>query len=118
MNEGRQRPEEIGTAISGEIAHIHTRIFGQPPGSSRTVIAEDFVICILERVFTTPEHTLVAAGRFDRVRSDRQALRGGLEPAFRALVETLTRRPVRAYMTEISPEDAAFEAFVLAPARN
>jgi uncharacterized protein YbcI len=115
MDSEPARAEGMIAAISGEIAEVHTRIFGQTPGNARTVIAEDFIVCVLERVFTAPERTLIAAGRFDRVRSDRQAARGALEPTFVALVETLTRRPVRAYMTEISPEDAAFEAFVLAP---
>jgi uncharacterized protein YbcI len=108
-------PAGIVAAISGEIAEVHARIFGQAPGNASTLIAEEFVVCVLERVFTAPERALIAAGRFDRVRSDRQAARGALEPTFVALIETITRRPVRAYMTEISPDDAAFEAFVLAP---
>jgi uncharacterized protein YbcI len=115
MDSGPAPREGLIAAISGEIAQVHTRIFGQAPGNARTLIAEDFVVCVLERVFTAPERTLVAAGRFDRVRNDRQAVRGALEPTFVALIETITRRPVRAYMTEISPDDAAFEAFVLAP---
>jgi hypothetical protein len=33
-------------------------------------------------------------------------------PTFRALIETLARRPVRTYMTEVGPEDVALEVFI------
>jgi uncharacterized protein YbcI len=116
MGPAPSRGEGILAAISAEIVVVHARNFGRTPTRARTVWEDDVVICVLERVFTVPERALVEAGRFDRVRADREALRGAMEPTLRALVETLTRHPVRAYMTEISEDDAAFEAFVLGAA--
>lgn len=100
-------------AISDEVIAVYGRTFGRAPAGAETIWEEDILVCVLEGIFTPPELTLVEAGRFDQVRADRQALRDALEPTFRALVETLIKLPVRAYMTELTADDAAFEAFVL-----
>jgi uncharacterized protein YbcI len=110
-----RRHDAITLAISEEVAEVHARSFGRRPVEVKTLWHEEFVVCVLEGVFTDPERALVDAGRFDRVRGDRQSLRDVLEPTLRALVETLTEQSVRAYMSEISPDDVAFESFVLGP---
>jgi uncharacterized protein YbcI len=111
-SDGHSR-DAVLIAISNEIARVHRRSSGRLPGSARTVWTEDFVVCVLEGVLTEPELRLAREGRFDRVRGDRLALRPALEPPLRALVETLTGRPVRAYLAEVSAEDIAFDAFIL-----
>jgi uncharacterized protein YbcI len=100
-------------ALSRKVLRIHARIFGCSPTSATTTWNDGVIVCAVEGVLTTPERSLVEQGRFDRVREDRLALRDALEPTYRALVETLTGRPVRSYMTDISVEDVAFEVFVL-----
>ncbi len=104
---------EISAAISKEVARIHGRCAGREPDSVRTLWHGDLVVCVLEGGLTEPELWLVRAGRFDRVREDRRALRDALEPPLRALVETVTGRPVLAYLAEISRKDVAFDAFIL-----
>jgi hypothetical protein len=49
------------------------------------------------------------------VRAERLGRRQAAEPPLRALVESVTARPVRAYMSEIGPEGPALETFVLDP---
>jgi uncharacterized protein YbcI len=107
------RTEATIEALSREVLRIHARTYGCSPTSAVTTWDEGVIVCALEGVLTTPERSLVERGRFDRVREDRLALRDALEPAYRALVETLTGLPVRSYMTDISAEDIAFEVFVL-----
>jgi uncharacterized protein YbcI len=111
----RPNREEILTAISDGVVRVHSLHAGAAPAGARVAWDDDWVVCMLEGALTEPERTLVAAGRFDRVRADRQALRVALEPTLRALVETLTGRPVRAYLSEVSTDGGCFEAFVLAP---
>jgi len=101
-------------AISREIGEIHARGHGRPPTAAKTVWNEDVVVCVLDGVLTDAERELVENGRFEWMRGERLAHHEPLAPTFRALIETLTRRPVRAYMTEVGPEDVAFEVFILA----
>lgn len=101
-------------AISREIADIHARGHGHTPTTAKVVWNEDVVVCVLDGVLTEAEWELVENGRFEWMRSERLARHEPLAPSFRALIETLTRRPVRAYMTEVGPENVAFEVFILA----
>jgi uncharacterized protein YbcI len=101
-------------AISREIAQIHARGHDCPPGAARTVWNGDVVVCVLDGVLTERERELVANGRFEWMRAVRLARHEPLAPGFRAAIERLTGREVRAYMTEVGPEDVAFEVFILA----
>jgi uncharacterized protein YbcI len=96
-----------------EVVAIHGRFSGRIPSAAKVTWEEDFVVCVLEGVLTEPELALLAAGHFERVRADRQAFRAAVEPALRASVESLTGRPVRAYLTEVGPDDVGFDAFIL-----
>jgi uncharacterized protein YbcI len=110
--DGRWEEEAI-SAISREVARIHTSQFGSRVANPETSWHDDFLICMLENALTEAELAMVASGRFDRVRSDRRALHDVLEPTYKALVETLTGRGVRAYMSEIDAQGVAIEAFIL-----
>jgi uncharacterized protein YbcI len=105
--------EEAVAAISREVSRIHASQFGSRVSNAETSWQDDFLICMLEDALTEAELTMIEHGRFDRVRSDRRALHDVLEPTFKALVETLTGRGVRAYMSEIDAQGVAFEAFIL-----
>jgi uncharacterized protein YbcI len=102
-------------AISAEIRKIQRLHHERGPATARTVWHEDFVVCVLEEIFTPAEQELVGVGRFAEVRAARLADRDALEPTYRALIETVTGRSVRAYMTEVVEEGVAFEAFMLGP---
>jgi uncharacterized protein YbcI len=104
---------EVPRAISEEIVKIHARSYGSHPAGTKVAWNEDILVCVLEGDFTAPERALIEAGRFDRVRGDRTAMREALEPTLRALVETLTGLPVDVYMGEVNQQGDAFETFVL-----
>jgi uncharacterized protein YbcI len=109
----RQNRDEILTAIAEEIVRVHARSSGSHPVRVRTTWNEDCLVCVLDRVLTEPERVLIAAGRMDRVRSDREALRKALEPSLRAMVEAETGLAVQAYLTQVSSDGFGLEAFVL-----
>jgi uncharacterized protein YbcI len=114
-NGDRERIDAAVVAISDEIRKIQTLHHERGPATARTVWHEDVVVCVLEEVFTAAEEALVEEGHFAEVRRARLADRDALEPTYRALIETVTDRPVRAYMTEVVEEGVAFEAFMLGP---
>jgi uncharacterized protein YbcI len=101
-------------SISRQIAAAHTRAHGHPPRAARGVWDEDVVVCVLDGVLTEAERGLVERGRHESMRAERLARHEPLAPALRRLVERLTGRPVRAYMTEVGPEGVASEVFILA----
>jgi uncharacterized protein YbcI len=105
--------EEAVAAISRAIVRIHLDHFGSNPTSAEVAWEDDFLICMLEDALTASEWTLIDGGRFDRVRADRRAVHDVFEPTYKALVESLTGRPVRAYLSEIDAKGVAFEAFIL-----
>jgi uncharacterized protein YbcI len=101
-------------AISRGIGEILARGHERAPDAARTVWNDDVVVCVLDGVLTDSERELVGSGHFESMRAERLARHEPLAPSFRALIETHTGRPVRAYMTEVGPEDVAFEVFILA----
>jgi uncharacterized protein YbcI len=105
--------EETVAAISREVVRIHLDHLGSSPTSAEVVWQDDLLVCTLESALTASELTLIEGGRFDRVRADRRAVHNVLEPTFKALVETLTGRVVRACLSEVDATGVAFEAFVL-----
>ena len=73
----------------------------------------------LEEVFIKAEQLLVAAGRFEEVRSHRIAFQDEVTPLFRTAVEERTGRRVSAFLSQVSKEGVASEVFLLdGPARS
>lgn len=105
--------EEVISAISREVVRLHVHHFGSCPRGAETFWHDDFLICTVDEALTAFELTLIEQECFDRVRADRRALHDVLEPTYRALVESLTGRAVRAYMSEVEARGVAFEAFIL-----
>lgn len=107
----RSRP--IVADISREIVGIHAGHFGRGPTKAKTVWRDDVVVCILEEIFTRSEQVLVDAGRFEQVRSNRQAFQEAIEPLLRQVVEQATGCRVRAFLNQVSADGIACEVFLL-----
>jgi uncharacterized protein YbcI len=104
------------SAIANAVVRLHAEHFGRGPTRARAHVAEDFVLVVLEDVFTTAERTLVSAGRAAEVRASRRAFADVMRPRFCGAVEAATARRVRAYISEIHVEpEMAVELFVLEP---
>jgi uncharacterized protein YbcI len=122
MSQSSTEPESTSdrgparSAIANAIVRLHAEHYGRGATRARAHVADDFVLVILEDVFTIAERTLVSAGRGDEVRRSRDAFNEVLRDRFVAAIETATGRRVRAFMcqTNVEPE-MAVELFVLEP---
>jgi uncharacterized protein YbcI len=112
-----REPGAVSAQISREIVRLHARLYGRGPTKAKAYVHDDYVLCLLEEIFTTAERTLVDADRADHVKATRQAFQEAVEADFVEVVEAATGRTVRAFVSSvhIDPE-FAIELFLLNPA--
>lgn len=101
--------------VSREIVRVYARFYGRGPTKARTVLHNDVLVVVLEEIFTKAELVLIGAGQFAQVRAQRQAFQDEVEPLFRQVVEDVTGRKVRAFLSQVTEEGVAAEVFVLVP---
>jgi uncharacterized protein YbcI len=112
-------PSDRGPArstIANAVVRLHAEHYGRGPTRARAHVTDDFVLVVLEDVFTPGERTLVAAGRGDEVKASRDAFNDVMRERFIETVQTATGRDVRAFFcqTHLDPE-MVVELFVLDP---
>ena len=109
----------LNAALANQLGKLIAEFTGRGATRSRAFVQQDVVICLLEDGATRAEVTLVAAGRAELVRRQRDALQRAMEPSLVAAVERLTGRKVRSFLSGMSTlgEDSV-EVFVLEPARS
>lgn len=106
----------LNAAIANEIGRIVADFTGRGATKSRAFLHQDVVVCLLEDGATKAEAKLVAAGRDELVRMQRDALQRVMERDLVAAVERLTRRRVRTFLSGTStPGESSVEVFVLEP---
>ena len=107
----------LNAALANEIGKLIADFTGRGATRSRAFLHQDIVVCLLEDGATKAESNLVAAGRDELVRVQRDALQRAQEPQLVAAVERLTGRTVRTFLSGTSRfgEDSV-EVFVLEPA--
>jgi uncharacterized protein YbcI len=107
----------LNAAIANEIGKQIADFTGRGATKSRAFLYHDVVVCLLENGATKAEINLVAAGRDELVRWQRDALQRAMETQLVAAIERLTGRTVRTFLSGISTlGDASVEVFVLEPA--
>lgn len=107
----------LNAAIANEIGKLVADFTGRGATKSRAFLDQDVVVCLLEDGATRAEVKLVAAGRDELVRLQRDALQRVMEPELVATVERLTGRAVRTFLSGISTlGESSVEVFVLEPA--
>ena len=105
---------EISARISREIVQLHARLYGRGPTKARTFVEDDYVLSVLEEVFTTAERTLIRVGNGDQVVSTRAAFQDAVQDEFVSIVEQATGRKVRALLCQVHlSEGVAMELFLL-----
>jgi uncharacterized protein YbcI len=111
-DDGRNR--RSAQAISNAITKLQREHYGRGPDSVRTVVGYDHIICFLENTFMPVERTLIDAGETAAVRDTRLAFQRAMETRFKATIEELTGRKVRAFLSQVSLNpDISVEVFVL-----
>src|SRR5829696_3189213 len=103
--------------ISNEMVGLYKELFGRGPTRARTNWAgPDTLICTLENSLTPAEKSLVALGEHQRLRDTRMVFQHATEGRFREVVERLTSREVRGFVSGTDVErDLSAEVFYLAP---
>jgi uncharacterized protein YbcI len=113
---GSGSPGRLSAAIANEIGKLVADFAGRGATRSRAFVHEDVVVCLLEDGATKAEVHLVAAGRDELVRMNRDALQRIMEGELVAAVERLTERKVVKFLSGTSTlADASVEVFVLEP---
>jgi uncharacterized protein YbcI len=113
--EGLDHPTQA-SGISREIVRLHARLFGRGPTRAKTYLTSTYALCVLEDVFTRAEKTLVDAGNVEQVHATRRAFQDACSPDFVELVESITGRRVKAFLSQIHLEpELAVELFLFEP---
>lgn len=110
-----QAYESVRAEISREMVRLYKELFGRGPTKARTEFAgPDIVICSLENTFTPAERSLAEMGEHQRLRDTRMYFQSATADKFREIIERLTGRRVRAFVSGIDANaDLCCEVFYL-----
>ena len=114
-SDGSQRGP-MAAGISDSIVRLHTQFYGRGPTKARTFLSEEYALCVLEDILTTAERTLIRSGRGSHVQTTRLAFQELMRDEFVGVVESVTGRSVRAFMSTIHVDpEVAIEVFLFDP---
>ena len=104
--------------VSNEMVRLYKTQFGRGPTKTRTDWAgPDTLISTLENSLTPAERNMMAIGEHQRLRDTRMFFQYAAEEEFRSIIERLTGRKVRAFVSGIDTQcDVSSEIFYLMPA--
>lgn len=106
----------LNAALANELGKLVADFTGRGATRSRAFIQQDLVVCVFEDGATRADRRLVAAGRSDLVRLQRDALQRAMASQLVEAVERLTDRTVRTFLSGTDEEGgSSIEAFVLEP---
>lgn len=105
---------QLAASISNAIVGIHSKHYGKGPTKAKTYLIDDTVVCVMQDVFTTVEHTLIDNGKGELVRDVRTTFQYALRDEFIDAVHEIVGRRPRAFMSQIDCDaDMAVEFFLL-----
>jgi uncharacterized protein YbcI len=106
----------LNAALANEIGKLVADFTGRGARRSRAFLHQDLIVCVLEDSATNGERNLVAAGKSELVRHQRDALQFAMASQLTAAVERLTGRTVRTFFSGTDVDGASsIEAFALEP---
>jgi uncharacterized protein YbcI len=112
----RLSPGQLNAAIANEVGKMFGEFAGRGATKSRAFVHDDVVVCLLEDGATRAEVNLVAAGKAELVRTQRDVVQRVLEDRLIATIERLTQRKVAKFLSGTStPGESSVEVFVLEP---
>jgi uncharacterized protein YbcI len=102
--------------LSREIVRLHARLYGRGPTKARSYLHREYAMCVLEEIFTTAEKTLIQTGSAEHVKETRQRFQEAVGPEFTQIVEDVTSRKVRVFLSQVDVDaDLAVELFLFEP---
>ena len=100
--------------ISRSLVALHKETFGRGPTKARSFMSDNVLVCVLEGGYMPMERTLRDHGRSDLVSDSRDAMQDALGSRFVSVVEEVTGRQVRSFMSTSDDEaEMSVEIFVL-----
>jgi uncharacterized protein YbcI len=106
----------LSATITREMVRLYKERFGRGPTKAHTLYARDVVLCTLEDSFTPVERNLAEMGEHQRLRDTRLCCQHALEDEFRGVIEQLTGRRVRSFVSGVdASRDLSAELFYLEP---
>src|SRR5579884_3157064 len=106
----------LNASLANELGKLLADFTGRGATRSRAYVMQDLVVGVFEDGATRAEQRLVAAGKADLVRLQRDALQRVVGPQLIAAVERLTRRRVRVFLSGSDEVGgSSVEAFILEP---
>ena len=111
---GDLTPGQLNATLANEIGKLVADFAGRGATRSRAFVHDDVVVCLLEDGATKAEVNLVAAGRAELVREQRDVLQRAMEDRLVATVERLTQRRVHTFLSGNSTlGESSVEVFLL-----
>jgi uncharacterized protein YbcI len=115
MAESADRGKKL-LAITNTIVGLHREFYGRGATKARTVMQDNYVLCVLDDIYTKAERTLIDAGSFDEVQRMRNAFQDTMEERFSGAVEEATGRRVVGFLSQVRADpDISTEIFILEP---
>jgi len=107
---------EMLAEVSRSVVRLHKDLYGKGPTRARSHMVGDLLVCVLAGGFTRAELTLLAGGKGDVVRHQRQELQAIARDRFTSTIESVTGRPVLGWLSSIDEHaQLSAEVFVLEP---
>ena len=109
-------PSNLSRDLAKAMVALYKEYVGRGPTRARAHVDDDIITVILEDTMTKAEQTLADEEEEELVRGVRRVLQGKFREDASEIVERLTGRRVRAFLSDhaIDPDIAA-EVFVLEP---
>lgn len=107
----------VTATVSNEMVRIYKERFGRGPVKARSDFAgPDALLCTLEESLTPAERALVGLDEHTRLRDTRMLVQQASRLQFIAVVEEITGRKVRAFVSGIDTrKDVSSEVFYFEP---
>jgi uncharacterized protein YbcI len=107
---------ELLADVSNAIVGIFVECYGRGPTKAKSYLFDDYLITVLDDLFTTVESTLVSNGKENLVREVRLTFQEAVADRFKDAVTEVTGRKVLTYHSQVTFHPArGFEIFVLEP---
>jgi uncharacterized protein YbcI len=110
--------DELLAAVSASMAAFHEHYHGRAPATAKTrMLGDDLLACVLGRIYSEVEKTMIELERTPLVHEVRSAFQEAMKPRFVAEIERLSGRRVVSFISthHVGP-DVEVELFFLGPA--
>jgi uncharacterized protein YbcI len=102
--------------VSNAVVQIFRECYGRGPTKAKSYQFDNYVVTVLEDIFTTVEETLVKNGEHDLVRRVRLTFQEAVSDRFMEAVSEAMGRKVIGYHSQVVVDPpTGFEIFILEP---